>query len=179
MTIQYRRSKSLKREKVLNNNFFNIGSGLELNIGTALHVIAIASKNRNNKRVLTPEKLAVFVFLVEHPVFLNRILCQYDREEIFLEETEFINIKDINPAIENVLEFSKTYALLREMCMRGLITLQKVSDSICVDLTADGEKTLRELTSWHSQRVGIFSKHLRYLANTDGKKLVSDVVRNV
>ena len=163
----------------MNNYIFNIDSGLELNIGTALHIIAIASKNRNNKHILTPEKLAVFIFLVEHPVFLNRILCQYDREEIFLEETERINIKDINPTIEDVLDASKIYVLLREMCMRGLVTLQKVSGVIYADITADGQKALGDMISWHSQRIGIFSKHIKYLSNTAGKKLIGDVVRNV
>lgn len=100
----------------------------------------------------------------------------HDREEMFLEETELNNIKDINPAIDDVLNLTKIYALISDMCMKNLITVMKVPDGVFVELTEDGATALSEITGWYSQRLSIFCSHLRCLANLDSNKVISNIV---
>lgn len=85
---------------------------VNLRLGKLLILLNELSLNRNEKPILTLEKISLFEFLSKHPVLLNRILYLKDKELISLNDSEKYSIEALFPNRGQLFDFKEVKTLL-------------------------------------------------------------------
>ncbi|HBG05253.1 MAG: hypothetical protein A2075_20940 [Geobacteraceae bacterium GWC2_58_44] len=156
--------------------FIEPDNDLHLNFCTGLLLIQELCKNQRGKPVLNIEKFGMCLFLVNHPLILNRVLAGLGNNQIYLEAVEIENIRSLNPNIEFVTHNTKVRDLVRFMIINGLITVTE--PDTCLLLTENGEMVTKEMNGWFQQRTQIFAKNLKSIINEPTTKLLNMTIKS-
>lgn len=160
-------------------NFIDPDRDLDANIGIALHIVNHTSKNMRGNPVLTPAKLAAFIFLANHPIILHKLLQQAGRQGIYLDDTEVLNISNKNLNVGDFLDITRSKELLKEMLMRDLVTVKYEGGEVFVDITSKGKTSIGDCTNWSSQRIDYFAKNMKWLANEAVNTIVTRILNKL
>lgn len=138
--------------------------------------------NRNNKPLLTLEKIAIFDFLLKNPYILNSVLIAEGKNNIIdLNETETGSIESQFPNIINLFDYGTIRGYIQLLISLNLIVVV-TNDTFNYVTTEKGNELLNKIDSTHIVRLKQLSKAMvifRSMSNSQLIKKIKPFVKGV
>ena len=97
---------------------------LGVRLSRLLVVIIQLGLNKNDKPMLTYEKIAIFDFLVKNPFILSEVLNAEGKKGLELDENEFGTIQSQYPNILSLFDYGTIKGYLQLLVSLNLITVR-------------------------------------------------------
>lgn len=164
--------------------FYIPDNELTLRIGKLLCLFQVLSKSSKKTVNLDLPKIGQFEFLTKHPIVLNKILNDYDRNDrkaIVLHNSEIYSIEALFLNRAEIFDLKKIKALLKILLSNKYIEANVLSDNkIYYCITEEGCRQAETLQSQFFQRTRDLNNELKPLvslpSSTIGKLIESHLV---
>lgn len=134
--------------------FYFPDNEVNLRVGKLLMLLDVLSKGSKKKFVFNPERIAQLEFLTKHPILLNKILDEKDKEILSLNNSEKYSIEAMFPNRGQLFDFTKIKILLNILISFDFIEVKTDSDSqIYYLINTKGIKQSEELETIYFQRL--------------------------
>ncbi|RFM34471.1 ABC-three component system middle component 4 [Chitinophaga silvisoli] len=147
---------------------------LDIQIIRLLIILKHNSTNRANNPILSLDKISAFVFLIEHPYILFRILIDMEKRSTFVaDEIEQNSISTKFPNTYSLHSFSETKEVLKIMIARKFANVSLVANIPYYTIAENGVMYLESIETSYTDRLHIISGNLSHLSSESYKDLLN------
>lgn len=143
-------------------------------VGKMLFLLFILSKNTKKEGIFTLDRIAQFEFISKHPILLNRLLNDKDKNFLSLRNAEKYSIEAIFPNRGQLFDFTRVKLLLNLLLSFGFIDIKTNEDfQILYIINEKGKNKAEELETAYFQRLEKVLMQMKPLLNMPHSKINS------
>lgn len=147
---------------------------LDVQVIRLLIILKYNSVNRANNPILSLEKISAFLFLLEHPYILFRILIDSGKRNTFVaDEVEQNSISREYPNTNTLFSFSENKEILTVMITKKLIDILLVSNTPYYIISNDGLNYLENIVTPYTNRLETISNSLSNFSSETYKDILT------
>lgn len=145
---------------------------LHYNVGIVLLVLHILAQTKNQKKVLTIDKIQSFCFLATRPTLLNRVLRLANKKETHIDESDYYTIETLSPNTEELYDRERLLIIMKILASKEFLLVDySNTDGFLFDLTATGKAKAKQLNDGYFQKIRSFTELLSALQSQSPTKL--------
>lgn len=143
-----------------------------LNVGKLLYQLYVLSTFTKKEFVFNLERIAQFNFLTKHPILLNKILDEKDKQILILNNSEVYSIEAMFPNRSQLFDFTKVKLILNVLITYGFLEIRIGSDSqVYYIINENGISQANQLETVYFQRLKKVLSQMKPLLNMPHSKI--------
>jgi hypothetical protein len=140
-------------------NFFDSDTDLNVFLGRVLVLIDEFSLIKNDKKILTIERLVIYDFFLKYPIVLTKTLDRLNKKVLVdIKEYEINSLNAFYPSYSELYKFENIKYIIQVMYLKGLLTIFKEDDGLFIEVSSIGREVASNLGSAYFSRVREISK---------------------
>lgn len=152
--------------------FFFPDDEVNLRMGKMLMLLNILSRSTKKEFLFNLERIAQFEFLTKHPILLNKILVEKDKEILALNNSEKYSIEAMFPNRIPLFDFTKIKTVLNVLMLYEFVDVKTGPDSqIYYIINEKGISQAEEFESIYFQRLEKILLQMKPLLNIPHSKI--------
>ncbi|RXM50005.1 MULTISPECIES: ABC-three component system middle component 4 [unclassified Chryseobacterium] len=147
-------------------------------VGKLLFLLLILSKSTKKEGIFTLDRIAQFEFISKHPILLNRLLDNKDKNFLTLTNAEKYSIEAIFPNRGQLFDFTRIKLLLNILLSFGFIDIKTSEDfQILYIINEDGKNMADKLETAYFQRLEKVLIQMKPILNMSHSK-INSIIQN-
>lgn len=156
--------------------YIDIDNSLEFNVYNLLIILSILGKNRNNRPVLTFEKIQCLFYLIKNPSKINNALILNKKSLINVDSKLLYTIDSQSVNVDILYSREKLKFIIKWLAKNKYLEVAKDDDNIIYYYSSPkADDWVREISDGYFRRIVKLSESIKPLASQSQGKLIKSI----